>query len=169
MTPKQSAPDRVTSLLHLVAGIALVAMMLVVVGDVVLRAAFNTPIIGAYDVVSIALLVMTMFGIAPVVARRGEILIDLIDAVVPASGVTILSRVSTLAGIAVFLFFGWSMVQPAIDAWQWGERSLELGLPKWPLWVVAFFGLIGILFAYLVQFRSPVGAPSGDATKDGGA
>lgn len=84
-------------------------------------------------------------------------------------GVTILSRVSTLAGIAVFLFFGWSMVQPAIDAWQWGERSLELGLPKWPLWVVAFIGLVGILFAYLVQFRSPAGAPSGDATKDGGA
>lgn len=169
MTEKETAPDRVTPILHLVAGIALVAMMLVVVGDVVLRAAFNMPIAGAYDVVSIALLVMTMFGIAPVVARRGEILIDLIDAVVPASGIRLLSLVSAVAGIGVFIFFGWSMIQPALEAWQWGERSLELGLPKWPLWVVAFVGLLGILFAYLVQLRTPAGAQQPGGTKDGGA
>jgi len=169
MTGKDTAPDRVTPILHLVAGIALVAMMLVVVGDVVLRAAFNTPITGAYDVVSIALLVMTMFGIAPVVARRGEILIELIDAVVPASGVRFMSLVSTLVGIGLFVFFGWSMMQPALEAWQWGERSLELGLPKWPLWVVAFGGLVGILFAYLVQLRSVSGTKRPDATGEGGA
>lgn len=154
MKDTERAPDRVTPVLHAIAGIALVVMMLVVVGDVVLRAVFNTPIVGAYDVVSICLLVLTLFGMVPVVARRGEILIDIIDFLMPPAGLRLLSVLAAVGGIAIFLFFGWSMVQPALEAWQWGERSLELGIPKWPLWVVAFLGLVGILFAYGVQLRA---------------
>ncbi len=150
-TPKRDPITRVT---HVVAGMALIVMMLVVVGDVVLRAVFNTPIKGAYDVVSIALLVMTMFGIVPVVAGRTEILIDLIDGALPPAGLRVLALVSALTGVVLFAFFGWAMIQPALDAWSWGERSLELGLPKWPLWVVAFVGLLGIFWAYLLQLRA---------------
>lgn len=140
--------------MHVVAGAALVVMMLIVVGDVVLRAAFNTPVKGAYDVVSISLLVMTMFGIAPVVAQRGEILIDLVDALLPPAALRLLALVAALTGLVLFGFFGWAMIQPALDAWNWGERSLELGIPKWPLWVVAFTGLLGIFWAYLLQLRA---------------
>lgn len=150
---EQSKGDRVTRVMHGVASAALVLMMLVVVGDVVLRALFDTPVKGAYDVVSIALLVMTMFGIAPVVAQRGEILIDLIDSVLPPVGLSVLAVIAAATGVVLFAFFGWAMIQPALDSWQWGERSLELGIPKWPLWVVAFTGLVGIFWAYLLQLR----------------
>ncbi len=156
MTENDETGDRVTRAMHAVAGIALVAMMLVVVCDVVLRAIFNTPVQGAYDVVGISLLVMTMFGIAPVVAQRGEILIDLIDAVLPPAWLRLLAIVAALTGVILFAFFGWAMIQPATDAWMWGERSLELGIPKWPLWVVAFAGLVGIFWAYLLQLRAAV-------------
>lgn len=142
--------------------------MMVVVGDVVLRAVFNIPIQGAYDVVSIALLVMTMFGIAPVVARRGEIAIDLADAILPARALRLLAIVSALTGVFLFAFFGWAMIQPAMDAWRWGERSLELGLPKWPLWVVAFIGLVGIFWAYLLQLRAALREPHDIDDPEGG-
>ncbi|MFW2543740.1 TRAP transporter small permease [Primorskyibacter sp. 2E107] len=153
MTEMDRDGDRITRAMHAVAGVALVVMMLCVVADVMLRAAFDTPVKGAYDVVSIALLVMTMFGIAPVVARRGEILIDLIDAVLPPRGLRALSVLAAVTGIVLFAFLGWAMIQPAMDAWAWGERSLELGIPKWPLWAVAFVGLAGIFWAYVLQLR----------------
>ena len=57
--------DRLTRAMHVIASAALGVMMLVVVADVILRAVFNTPVKGAYDVVSISLLVMTMFGMVP--------------------------------------------------------------------------------------------------------
>jgi len=160
--------DPVTRIMHAIAAMALCVMMLVVVGDVVLRAVFNTPIKGAYDVVSIALLVMTMFGIAPVVAQRGEILIDLIDALLPASVLRFLALVAALTGVLLFAFFGWAMVEPAMDTWRWGERSLELGIPKWPLWVVAFIGLVGIFWAYLLQLRAALRAPPTPPSEEGG-
>lgn len=149
--------------LHWIASGALCVMMLVVVGDVALRALFNTPIQGAYDVVSIALLAMTMFGMAPVVARRGEILIDLIDGLAPPALLRALALVAALIGVFLFAFFGWAMIDPALDAWRWGERSLELGIPKWPLWVMAFLGLVGIFWAYLLQLRAALRAASSSA------
>ncbi|PVB62151.1 TRAP transporter small permease [Labrenzia sp. 011] len=153
MLENSEKTDLVTRIMHLIAGIALVVMMLVVVGDIVLRAVFNLPIQGAYDVVGIALLVMTMFGIAPVVARRGEIVIDLADAFLPQAVLRLLAVIAALTGVFLFAFFGWAMFAPAMDAWRWGERSLELGLPKWPLWLIAFTGLVGIFWAYLLQLR----------------
>lgn len=166
-SPEDSA-DPVSRVLLIIAGLALCVMMLVVVGDVVLRAAFNTPVKGAYDVVSIALLVMVMFGLPPVVAARREILIDLIDAILPPAGLRILAVISSLTGVGLFLFFGWSMIDPAKDAWLWGERSLELNLPKWPLWGVTFAGMLGIFWAYVLQFRATLRAAPEAPDEEGG-
>lgn len=161
-------PGRVIRVMHGIAGLGLVVMMLVVVADVVLRAVFNIPVQGAYDVVSISLLVMTFFGIAPVVATRREILIDLIDGILPPSGLRVIGVIAALLGLMIFAFFGWSMIAPAMDAWNWGERSLELGIPKWPLWVVAFIGLVGIGWAFLVQLVAAARRPSTAPDEEGG-
>ncbi|PVH27528.1 TRAP transporter small permease [Pararhodobacter oceanensis] len=134
-----------------IASAALTVMMLTVVGDVVLRAAFNTPVQGAYDVVSITLLIMVAFGIGPVIVRRGEILIDLIDGIIGAKAVRILGAIGSLLSFAVITFIGWSMISPAQDAWQWGGYSLELGVPQWILWALAFAGLAGVLWAAVLQ------------------
>lgn len=154
MKPSKAPTDPVSRVLLNIASLALCVMMMVVVGDVALRAVFNTPIKGAYDIVSIALLVTIMFGLGPVVAQKGEILIDLIDAVLPTAGLRMLALISATTGVGLFLFFGWAMINPALDAWRWGERSLELNLPKWPLWGITFVGMLAIFWAYLLQFRA---------------
>ena len=143
-----------TRILHGIAAVALVAMMLIVVGDVALRAVFNTPLRGAYDLVSIALLVMVFFGIGPVIMMKREILIDLIDGVVPSQLLRALKALSAILTLAVFLFLGWAMLEPAMNAWRWSARSLELGLPLWLLWLPAFVGLAGILISAALVVRS---------------
>ena len=167
MRDDQRGGDRVTHVMHVIAGLGLVVMMLVVVCDVLLRAVFNTPIKGAYDIVSIALLVMTMFGMAPVVARRGEIVIDIANGILPAWALRVLALIAALTGVLLFAFFTWSMITPALDAWRWGERSLELAIPKWPLWLIAFIGLVGIFWAYLLQLRASLKGV-GDAPNEKG-
>lgn len=142
-------PDLVLRVLHGIASVALVVMMLVVVADVVLRFAFDMPVRGAYDMVGIALLIMVFCGIGPVIARRGEILIDLVDTILPARALGILRLCATIGTVGVFLFVGWAMIGPGLDAYRYGDRSLELGLPVWGQWVCAFVGLGGILWAAL--------------------
>ncbi|TKW64021.1 MAG: TRAP transporter small permease [Paracoccus denitrificans] len=134
-----------------IASVALAAMMLVVVTDVVLRATINKPLRGSYDLVSIGLLVMSVFGMAPVIARKGEILIDLIDPLLSRRVLHILGLITIFGTLGLFLFLGWSMTGPAVDAWKWGGYSLELGLPIWTLWVVAFIGMAGILWTVIVR------------------
>ncbi|MCA0870667.1 TRAP transporter small permease subunit [Seohaeicola saemankumensis] len=168
MPDPSAKPGAIPRILLAIACVALCVMMLVVVADVVLRAVFNTPIKGAYDVVSIALLVMAMFGMGPVVARRGEILIDLIDSLGSPLLLRGLALVSALIGTGLFIFFGWAMIGPALDAWRWGERSLELGLPKWPLWAITFVGLAGIFWGYVAQLRAALRGPADAPTEEGG-
>ncbi|WP_370209004.1 TRAP transporter small permease [Pararhodobacter marinus] len=147
-------PSRLATLFLWIASGALVLMMLVVTGDVVLRAVFNMPVRGAYDAVSILLLVMVAFGFAPVLANRGEIVIDLLDAVIGHRGVRLLASVAALLTMAVMLFFAWSAVEPARNAWRYGDRSLELGIPQWAMWAVLAVGVLGILWAAFVQILS---------------
>jgi TRAP-type C4-dicarboxylate transport system permease small subunit len=132
-----------TRFFHVISSIGLVLMMLVVVGDVCLRFIFNIPIRGAYDMVSVGLMVMVFFGIGPVIASRNEILIDLLDNIIPPSALLAIRKIASIGTFSVFLFIGWSMILPATDAWRYGERSLELGIPIWVLWSIAFIGLLG--------------------------
>lgn len=142
-------PDRLTRFFHVIASLAVVVMMLTVVADVVLRFVFNIPVRGAYDVVGFGLLVMVFFGMAPVVARQGEILIDIVDGMLPAAVLGLLKLLASVGTLGFLVFLGWSMFGPARDAYAYGDRSLELGVPLWTLWAVAFTGLAGTCWAAL--------------------
>ena len=63
------------------------------------------------------------------------------------------ARATTVLGQAPFdiagavslvflLFLAWQMLRPAYDAWQFGERKQELGLPHWVLWVPMIAGIL---------------------------
>jgi TRAP-type C4-dicarboxylate transport system permease small subunit len=147
-------PDRLTRIFHHIASLAVVVMMLTVVADVVLRFAFNTPVQGAYDVVGFSLLIMVFFGMASVVSQRSEIVIDLIDSFLPPNVLRLLKWVASLGTLAFFLFLGWSMIGPARDAYTYGDRSLELGVPQWILWALAFVGLAGNVWVALRRLFS---------------
>ena len=166
----QSAPpkDPLMRAMLWIACAALAVMMLTVVADVALRALFHAPVQGAYDVVSFALLVMAIFGMGPVAAARGEILVDILDALLPPAMLRALGLVAAVLGAGLFLFCGWAMIQPAMDSWEWGEVSLELGLPKWTLWAAAFAGMLGIFWGYALQLRAVVAAGPAPAPSEEG-
>lgn len=147
-----------------VASVALAAMMLVVVADVVLRVFFSTPVRGAYDLVEIGLLLMVFFGISGVIARQGEILIDLIDGLVGPRGVRILQAAASVFTFVLLLFLGWAMIGPGLDAWKWGGYSLELGMPNWVKWAMAFAGLAGVLWISALRMMRAFGPDQGAGT-----
>lgn len=152
-----------------VASVALTAMMLVVSADVILRQVFNVPVRGAYDLVSIGLLTMVFFGIGPVIARQSEILIDLVDGFLPASVLRALKALASIGTLVVFLFLGWAMIGPALDARRYGDRLLELGIPVWWLWAVAFAGLATIIAVTVMRLVRGEGGDTPSAEREEGA
>jgi TRAP-type transport system small permease protein len=128
---------------------ALVVMIGVTVADVCLRYLLGKPIYGAYDIVESCLVVFVFHGVAAVFLNRRNIVIDLIDSVVGQRMTTALIRFSDALSVVLLSLLGWAMIAPAIQAFQYGDRKLELGLPVYILWIAALAGLLGTILCAL--------------------
>jgi TRAP-type C4-dicarboxylate transport system permease small subunit len=127
------------------AALALLVMMSVTVADVFLRYTFNSPIRGSYDLVESTLVVFVFHGIAAVFYGRQNIVIDLVDTLVGRAAVRLLVRLSDILSIAALGILVWAMIGPALQAFDYGDRKLELGLPLSVLWAFALAGMAGTI------------------------
>lgn len=161
---EQDRAPRVARLLQVgqlrLAMLALLVMMLVTVADVTLRYVLGRPIHGAYDIVEVCLAVFVFHGMAAAFFNRGNIAIDLIDTLVGERTTRALVRVSDVITVAVLALVLWAMVYPAVQAFEYGDKKLELGLPIYYVWIPALAGMAGtLLCAVSVLFRRVVLGP----------
>lgn len=131
------------------AAVALVIMMMVTVVDVFMRYAFNRPVSGSYDLVESMLVVFVFHGLAAVFFNRQNIVIDVVDYMVSRRAVDILIIVADILSIGGLLLLTWAMIGPAWQAFQYGDRKLELALPLYILWIVALTGIAGAILCAL--------------------
>ena len=110
------------------AAVALIVMMGVTLLDVTLRYLFNHPVRGSYDLVESMLVIFVFLGISTAFLQRRNIVIDLIDSFAHRAIVAVLIRVSDVLTIATLLLFTYAMVTPALQAFSYGDRKMELGL-----------------------------------------
>lgn len=137
---------------------ALSCMMLVVVADVFMRYAFNSPIRGSFDLVGMCLVVMVAFGLPRIIADRLELAIELIDVMAPARVVRVLLVAAGVLSTLVLLFIVWAMINPAMNAYGYGDRSLELNVPTWIIWALAIIGMASAALASVAAaFKAPPG------------
>ena len=145
------------------AGLALVVMMLVTVVDVALRYAFKSPIRGSYELVEVMLLIFVFHGMPTAFLQRSNIVIDLIDSFVAPRGLAALIRFSDLLSLVALGLFAWAMLGPATQAYDYGDRKLELNLPIYLLWVVALLGMAGTILCALAALLTTPFAKRGRA------
>jgi TRAP-type C4-dicarboxylate transport system permease small subunit len=151
-TPRERALSFLTHLkaleLRIAAG-ALVVMMMVTVADVFLRYVFNNPIRGSYDLVECSLAVFVFHGMAAAFLDRKNIVIDVLDHFVPERPLVVLIRISDVLSIACLLLVAWAMTTPALQAFNYGDRKIDLNLPIWWLWAAAFAGMAATILCAL--------------------
>jgi TRAP-type C4-dicarboxylate transport system permease small subunit len=136
------------------AAVALLTMMSATVLDVFFRYAFNKPLRISYDLVESMLVIYVFHGISSVFLARRNIVIDVIDSLVGPRILRLLAVIADIVSVMCLLLFIWGMFQPAVQAFQYGDRKLELGMPLYVLWGFALAGLFGTLvcaIAALVQ------------------
>jgi TRAP-type C4-dicarboxylate transport system permease small subunit len=128
--------------------IAMAAAAVIIVtttADVILRYGFSRPIHGAYDMVECMLVLFVFHGIASVFFDRANITIDLVDHVVGIRSRMQLVRLADLVSIVMLALMLWAMLGPALQAYDYGDRKLELGLPLWVVWLFALSGMAGTI------------------------
>lgn len=133
------------------ASLCLLFLMLIVVFDVVVRAIEpGWRLVGMVDYVEFSLAWLIYLAI-PVSILAGQlIVVDLIDRYL-RSGVLV--RVGLVVTGALVALAGTQTVTPALDALDWGDRTLDLGWPKFWYWIAIWVGLaLGALATLIALF-----------------
>ena len=119
----------------------LTAMMLITVADVSLRATFNLPITGAYDLVQLFLVGTVFLSIPDVFLRDENIAIDLIDHIAGRMAVAVLKTIANVVALVFLLVLSWRMIQPALDSMRFHEVSTDLSVPMIVHWCLMIAGI----------------------------
>lgn len=132
---------RIARACGLIAAMFLAAMMLLTVADVSLRAAFNTPIRGVYELVEL-LLAATFFVALPAAFLRDDhIVVNLFDAALPRS-VPLLKRVSAALAAIVLGVIAWQGLLAAADSLAFNDVTADLRLPRYWHWTALLIGIV---------------------------
>jgi TRAP-type C4-dicarboxylate transport system permease small subunit len=117
-------------------------MMLVVVADVVLRAAFRLPVRGQYEIVEL-MLGYTLFLALPAVFLQGaHLVVDVADHFVSPRVRRALDAFGAAASLAALAIMLWQMLPQALYMMNFGDMTFDLQIPK--TWYAAP-ALIGIV------------------------
>jgi TRAP-type C4-dicarboxylate transport system permease small subunit len=145
---------KLTGFLSTVSGVALALIVLLTVADVVMANLLQRPIIGAIEVVETALAFVFFLGIGEIFRGEHNIMVDVSDHFTGPRTRNRLRLFGAVLTVVFLVLMGWAMLAPAGDAWRFGDRKADSGIPLAVLWVPALFGtLIAIVAALQVGLR----------------
>ena len=120
------------SVLSLIAGAALVFLMLLTIADVVLRI-LGRPIVGTYELVGLAGALAVGLSLPLTSWVRGHIYVDSFVARLPRLPRAVLNIATRLLVLALFLLLGWNLIRYALDLRLAGEVTPTLRVPFFPV------------------------------------
>ena len=133
--------DLVSRIFGLIAAAFLAAMLLLTVADVVLRATFNLPIRGVYELVELLLAGTFFFALPCTFLRDENIIVNSIDDVAPR-WVPSLQRAAEVLAIIVLFVMAWQGFIAARDSYAFNDVTADLGLPRMWHWLALLIGVI---------------------------
>jgi TRAP-type C4-dicarboxylate transport system permease small subunit len=139
-----------------IAGLLLVAMMLLVCCSVVMRYILHLPVGWVVEVCEFGLLFITFFGTAWLLKKNGHIKVDLLTSSLSPAIRKVLFRATCLIGAASCGFLLW---YGAYETWDHFQRSTlviqTLETPKWMLLIVIPFGSLLMIIQFMRMFFKP--------------
>lgn len=121
-------------------------MMLIIVADVVLRAAFRLPVRGQLELVELALACTIFLALPAVFLRGAHLVVDVADHFVSARTKRALDLFGAAASLAALAIMLWQMAPQALYMMRFGDTTFDLQIAK--TWYAAP-ALVGIVFSAL--------------------
>ena len=138
-------------LCYLLAVVGLLALMTVstlTVIDAVMRRYFASSIDGLSDVLEWCIVVAVSACFPAMLWRKNAITVRVLGTILPWRAREALDLLGDLLLLAVIATVAWQLTLYTRDVWRYGDVTMLMGWPKWPMWVMAsvIWG-----FAVLVQ------------------
>ena len=116
-------------------------MMLLTVADVVLRAFFNRPIHGTFELIELCLACTIFIALPAVFLRDEHLVVDVVDHFAPPAVVKRLDLAGAIASLAVLALMFWRMLSLARDMQEFGDVTADLSIPKIFFWIPVLLGV----------------------------
>jgi TRAP-type C4-dicarboxylate transport system permease small subunit len=155
---------RAAGVAALVAGLATLAIVLLISYDVVLRAVFARPQLFVDELAGF-LEVLVVFGGAAYTFRvGGHVRVDLVTARLPPAARAWLRVVTLALGVVFLAVVVWVTTRSALTAWRYGRVSAVMLYPLWVPMLLIPLGLALMASAMLStlgrQLRAALGRPA---------
>jgi TRAP-type C4-dicarboxylate transport system permease small subunit len=124
----------------------LVAMMLLTVADVVLRAVSNQPIRGTFEIIELLLACAFFLALPAVFLRDEHLVVDVIDPLAPR-WVPRLRRIAEVIAIPVLALMAWEGCKAARETLIFNDVTSDLSIHRLWYWIPVLIGLIGSAIA----------------------
>ena len=150
--------------LRVVAGLLVVAVMIITTYDVLMRYFFAAPVEWALTVSVIALLGVTFFAAPHLVATREHVAMDLIYDHLGGVSKRVADAATWISTLAFGLCMAWLGYRAALSAFNSGLRtSGNFSIPQWTFYACIYVGGLGVVLAIaLAPFRAARPSPGGE-------
>jgi len=118
--------------LNVIAGIALVFLMFLTLGDVILRL-FKRPIVGTYELVAFSGAIVIGFSLPLTTWLRAHIFVDFFVLKFSKQVQNAFNIATRCVVIFLFLLIAWNLIRYGIDLRKSGEVSATLRMPFYPI------------------------------------
>lgn len=122
----------VENALNLISALAILALMLMGVAQILLRKLFNAPMLGYIDLVELAMATFAFLGAAYCQRLGDHIRMEIVISSLKGRALWVTEVLGTLAAlgiIAVMIWYGW---EHFLRAYQLGDTTIDAEYPVWP-------------------------------------
>lgn len=146
--------NRISLALAVLAGTALVAIAVIIMLEVTMRA-LSIPLIGASEVVRVTFVASVYLAFAHVITQDREIRVDVLRGFFPAQVERLIEALASLVTLAFFAMIFWFSVERLQDNWARGVYlEGRLLIPMWVPWGTIMIGtLMSVVAAALAVMR----------------
>jgi len=143
--------NRVSLVCHGVGAGILALMMFLTAADVCLRYLFSRPIMGAYELTEVMLVILVFLGLAYTAVTKGHISVTILFSYLPQRAQSVLDSAINLVGTVIFSLICWQSIIYMQEKMQAGDATEVLLIPMYPVIAVSAFGSALLSLAFLTR------------------
>ena len=114
-----------------IAQCAVVAMMIIVVSNILLRIIWR-PLYGTYDVVMLLGSIAVSFALGYCAVRKGHIAVEIVMSLFPQRVQAIIDSLTGILSVGIFAIVAWRCWVYGTDMWHRGEVTMSVYIPLHP-------------------------------------
>ncbi len=153
--------EKLCSVLNIASEILIAAMMVLVVANVALRAFFNSPIRGVYDILLMLFISAISLSLAHCYVTGGHVNITFILDKFPVIVQKLIRIILNVISMIMFGTIGWFLLSYYVDTVKLsGKTTLTTSTPHYPFYYVLAIGILILALVILMKIISEFGKGS---------